>query len=231
MKTNRTLSYLLFGVTFLSGVLTGCKKNDVPPDDPTKGFSTEIQGIIPEAIIDDLRQRGMTINEGKVPPKIEGAFRAAPFELVSPFGPEDSYEEGKVINAYDYKFYGHNSKNAISYDFTNYGSDTGNGKGAFVAGNGNSFTIFSEDSGVSSDIPYKTVAVLSGEITATGIRNFQYAFILKEKTGDADDTVLIPVSKGRIWKDGDGMAEKTSGLRIKSMAGQKAAVSSIVSLH
>lgn len=233
MKTRSALhvTTLLALISLSVGLLSSCKKSSVPPRDPTKGFSAEIQRIVPQSIVDDLRSRGMVINEGTVPPQIDGSFRASPFELLSPYGVKDSYEKGKIIGDYVYKFYGQNAKNEISYDFTNDGSDTGTGKGAFVAGNGTSFTIFSEDSGVSRQIPYKTVAIVSGELTATGIRNFQYAFVMKEKTGDDDDETLIPVKAGRIWLDGNQLASRTSGGRLPAPAQSATTPLSMVAQH
>ena len=60
---------------------------------------------------------------------------------------------------------------------------------------------------------------MSGEITATGIKNLQYAFIVKEKTGDTDNSVLIAVGKGRIWRDQDALSTPTSGFRIAAPVG------------
>ncbi|MCX6214609.1 hypothetical protein [Spirosoma sp.] len=214
MKTTTRFRTLLTAMTLSVGVLTSCQKETVVADDPTRGFSADIRKIVPDAIINDLRSRGMVINEGKVPPKLNGTFRASPYTLLSPYGSDDSFEAGDVINDYVYKFYGQNTTNAISYDYTNYSSDTGTGKGAFVAGNGTLFTIFSEDTGIARGVPYKTVSIISGEVTAGGIRNFQYAFVVKEKTGDAGDQTLIPVNTGRIWLDGDKLATTDAGGRI-----------------
>ena len=201
---------LLFIVFFA----TSCKKK--ADDDPTKGFTTKIQNIIPQTVIEDLRSKGMTINEGKVPPKLltNSAYLASPYEMLSPYGPEDSWQKGKIINDYKYQFYDQTDAGDIKYDFTNNASDKGNGKGAFIAGNANKFTIFSQDEGVASSVPYKTLAVISGELTATGIKDFQYAFVMKEKTGDNDNKTLIGVGKARVWIDKDQLATLTSRFRM-----------------
>jgi hypothetical protein len=176
--------------------------------DLDKGFSSQIQQIVPQAVVDSLRKKGMVINEGLVPPQLSGIYLASPYKLLSPYGPGDSYSVGKIINDYYYKFYSQTADNAITYDFTNNGSDKGSGQGAFIAGNGMSFTIFSQDIGVSKSVPYKTLTVISGEISDQGIKKFQYAFVMKEKTGDASNAVLIPIGAARIWVDGDGLAVK-----------------------
>lgn len=71
--------------------LGGCKKDEV---DPMKGFSQPIQALISQEDIDRLRARGMPIYEGAQPPNIEGIFVSSPHELVSPYGPDDTYEAG-----------------------------------------------------------------------------------------------------------------------------------------
>lgn len=227
-RTRFRQTALLLAMTFVSGLLPSCHQETVIADDPTKGFSADIQHIISETIINDLRSRGMIINEGKVPPTIKGAFRVSPFQLLSPFGVDDPYAVDKVINDYVYTFYGQTTTNGISYDYTNSGSDQGTGKGAFVAGNGNRFTIFSEDAGISRSIPYKTVAVMSGELTSVGIRDFQYAFVMKEKTGDPGNTTLIPVNAGRIWFDGDKLAALSSGGRLGAATQKPASALSVI---
>ncbi|MBO0933273.1 hypothetical protein [Fibrella aquatilis] len=198
----------LMSVCLFLLLLSGCQREVTI--DLDKGFSSQIQQIVPQPIIDSLRKKGMVINEGLIPPQLAGIYLAQNYKLLSPYGPEDSYKLGKVINPYYYRFYGQNAANDITYDFTNNGSDKGNGQGAFVSGNGTKFTIFSQDVGVSSSIPYKTLAVVSGELTTKGIKNFQYAFVMKEKTGDNNNNTLIPVGKSRIWIDEDGLAETTT---------------------
>ncbi|GAB3542138.1 hypothetical protein [Spirosoma fluminis] len=202
---------ILIKLLLLSGIsvaLTNCSKKEIVPQ---SGLSQDIRNIVPQTIIDDLRKRGMVINEGAKPPKLDGVIYADPYRLVSPYGPSDAWREGKVIDSYHYKFYGQTADNKITYDYTN-GSDKGKGNGAFVAGNGNLFTIFSEDVGVSKGINYKTVTIMSGEVTDKGVQAFQYAFVMTEKTGE-DPTVedkLIAVGNGRIWDDGDQLAEWAS---------------------
>ena len=58
----------------------------------------------------------------------------------------------------------------------------------------------------SIDVTYKQVAVISGEITAQGIKNFRYAFCLLEKNDPFDK--VMPVGGTRIWFDSDNMSER-----------------------
>lgn len=193
-------------VAFVAIELSSCKKKD----DPTVGFSEEIQKIVPDEILKDVRAKGMVINEGKVPPNIEGNYVVTPFELLSPFGDDDSYEKGLIIDDYYYKFSSQSSdKKKVVINYGNGSGDQGSGIGSFVSGNGNSFTIFSETSGVESGIQYVSLQMFSGELTADKeIKNFQVALYLKEKNDPSG--ILMPLNAGRIWIDGDKISERTS---------------------
>lgn len=194
-------------------VLNSCKNRE---EDPTVGFSEEIQKIVPQSIVNDLRAKGMTINEGKVPPTIKGAFRANPYELLSPYGPEDGWAKGKIITAYRLSFSEQTADGKqIKIDYKSEGgTDAGSGLGAFISGHGNKFTIFSEAKGRSQNVDYTNLIVISGEVTSQGIVDFQYSFYLTKKSEGPGTGVLIPVNTGRIWIDNDKLAEKISNYRI-----------------
>lgn len=196
----------LFILLVLPVILSSCglfgKKND-----PYEGLSKNIQKIVPQAILDSLAAKGLVINRGDKPPQLSNAIVVSPMKLLSPYGPEDGYEKGRVINNYYYKMYDQDNVGNIKYDYynSNY-QDVGKGKGSFIAGDKDYFTIFSEDKGTTSGVDYTTLAVMSGKKTADGIVDFQYAFVIKEKS-ETIDYNLIPVETGRIWIDGDFLSE------------------------
>lgn len=191
--------------------LNSCKK-----DAPNTGLSEEIIKIVPQAILDDMKAKGMTINEGQVPPSMEGIFTVAPMELLSSYGPNDSWKKGKIIDGYTYKFSNQSSKKKtviLEYK-SNGGSDRGDGIGSFVAGNGNRFTIFAEVKGQSSGVDYVMLRIISGEVSNKGIKNFQMSLYMKEKSEGTGLGALIPVNTGRIWFDNDLMSERGNSFRI-----------------
>lgn len=219
MKNSINKIIMLAVAIFFLGTLESCKKDE---------DVVRIQNIVPQSIIDDLSNKGMIINQGNKPPHLELIVRASPYTLVAPYGVNDGWEKGQVISDYFYKFYGQTDKQDITYDFKNSTeNDQGIGTGAFVVGSGNKFTIFSEDQGVADNVAYKTVTIISGELNGTNIKNFQYAFVIKEKTGDESNKVLIPVGTGRLWEDGDFVSESKSNFRIA--ATEKAGKGTILS--
>lgn len=203
----KSIYVLLLG----AALAAGCKKKE---SNYRYDLPTVVQQIVPEALIDTLRSKGMVINEGLTPPALTGIFRASPFELFAPYGPEDSWKKGKVIGDYKYRFYDQSAdKVSIKVDSKQpSGNDTSTGLGAFVAGKNNSFTIFAEVSGTTGKATYKQLAVISGEISAQGIRNFQYSFILKEKNDPNDE--LIAAGKARVWRDSDALSPSEATYRL-----------------
>ncbi|REA63028.1 hypothetical protein DSL64_05240 [Dyadobacter luteus] len=56
---------------------------------------------------------------------------------------------------------------------------------------------------------------MSGQLEGNSIKDFQYSLVMIEKTGDDNNSVLIPVNAGRIWKDGDGISESIDNFRLQ----------------
>lgn len=203
------LSQLSFLLIFSIGIIgSSCSDSKTSA---TPKYSDKIQKIVPDSIIKSLTAKGMTLNPGVNPPNVLGIYVVNPYTLLAPFGPEDGWREGKVIPDYRYKFYDQ-KKDEVKVDYKQT-ADNGTGIGAFLSGSGNKFTLFAELAGVGSSVPYKQLTVISGEVTDKGIKDFQFAFVMKEKTGDSTNTVLIATGKSRIWIDGDSLASKVETFR------------------
>lgn len=192
--------------------IASCGKKETV--DPTKGFSQQIQNIVPQTIIDSLKIKGMPINEGTVPPNIEGIFISSPHSLVVPYGKDDSYKVGDIFSDLIMKFSNQKADGSVNIETKNSGA-TSTGVGGFIAGNGNNFTIFAELNYVSGSVTAKQIRVFSGEITSDGIKNFYTTILIKEKN-DPSNT-LFPVGKSRIIKDSDGLASKTNSFRLSAI--------------
>lgn len=208
---------LLLGITACAMLFAAsCKKSESNDN----GLSQDINKIVSQDIINDLQGRGMIINKGNTPPNVSNIVVASPYTLVSSYSDADAWRPGKVIGDYKYRFSGQVG-DKVQLDYKNSaGSDAGNGLGSYLSGSGNMFTLFAEVEGVASGISYKQVLIISGEVTATGVKNFQQSLVITQKTGDDNNTVLIPVGAGRIWKDGDALASFTSVYRPSGNASE-----------
>ncbi|PWJ57377.1 hypothetical protein CLV98_10784 [Dyadobacter jejuensis] len=187
-----------------------------------KEKKTELPGVpdfVPKEIIDDFRSKGLIINEGVTPPMLEGYYLASPLTLLVPFGPDDPYQAGKLFSDYRYSFYDQTDDNQIKYDFKSAnGSATGTGTGSFISGEGNKFTLYSEQIGETYGIENKQITIISGELDSDGIKNWQEAFVFTYK-GDDPNGQLIQVGQGRIIYDSDHISERVSSLRLDLSAG------------
>ena len=71
------------------------------------------------------------------------------------------------------------------------------------------FTIFFNATGVASGISIKNASLVSGTMSAEGIKNLIWAFVMTEK-GDDPENKLMKVGAFRVIKDNDGLAENTA---------------------
>ncbi|PQA56359.1 hypothetical protein C5O19_18650 [Siphonobacter curvatus] len=195
---------VLFGLMFFS-----CK----PKEDSS--FSDQINTVVPKWAIDSVRRNGMILYEGKTPPSFEGFFFQAPHHLTGSNLSGDKI--GEEFQEYTYGFLNQNNQ-ALTVDMkgkSENGLDNFIGSGAFVSGNGNHFTVFLESNGKTESFgsvaSYQAFQIFSGEITSTGVRNLQNAFILTNK--DDPDRILIVSGGCRVFKDSDGFSERTAGFR------------------
>jgi len=177
------------------------------------GLTKDIHNIIPKDIMKKFKELGIEINEGNNPPNIEGTYFVSPFVLVkSNFN--DNMLPGDRFSDMEITFSGqNNTKQTVVTDYIN-GTQIGNGLGSFITGSGNKFSVYYECSGTYFGLPFKSVDIYSGEITSTGIKNFQYATIVTEP-----NTYTIKRGEGRLAHDSDKFSEKISStgapLKIK----------------
>ena len=200
-----------FAVLVVILVIVSCKKNDSP------ALSEKIQNIIADSVVKAFEGRGLVINRGNKPPKVEGIFRAEPLELLSPYSAQDGYKKGRVIEDYLFKIFDQVNDEA-KLDYKNeYNTDNATGQGTFISGSGSKFTLFSQSTGTSNSINYKMVSIMSGEVAGTGIKDMQFAVVLTEKDGDDVNILMIPEGKGRIWFDNDKIADKKNAYDFSAL--------------
>ena len=190
-----------------------CSKseNSVEKQVKTSGFNipAEAKAIIPEEFIGKMAANGMTINEGTNPPNIQGIFATGILKMIYTSLNYDTFPIGKEIESYRFKFYEQRGTK-IKTDYINediLANDQAIGRGTIISGNGNKFTAYLDMDITDIEIKTRDVSVLSGEITPEGIKNFQYAFLKMEKTGDFSER-MVPVGTIRIWISKDKLAIK-----------------------
>lgn len=186
-----------------------------------KQFEPEITDMISEEKIKTLEDDGMIIHEGTTPPNIEGVYYADSLYPIY-----DSTGQYSFVFPYYFKFYDQDMlKNEITVDYDGGGGiDIASGKGAFISGSFNNFSIFVEMSGEYPDlnVEYTQVTIYSGTKSIDGVRNFQLGIVMMDKKGDDSDTILMPVDARRIFEEQDG-----SGQLAESSSWPKSAARSV----
>lgn len=169
------------------------------------GESTDIETTVPPEILDAMKPY-ITIYSGNTPPNIENTYFIDPMVTVyCQDEDEGGYEKGKVVSSTYIKFQNqNNTAKTIGYADRS-GDQISVGKGAFISGSGNNFTVYLDTEGTSSGIYTRTALVISGTKTSTGIQGIRYAFVMVEK-GDDPDAELMDEGVFRVFEDKDGMS-------------------------
>ncbi len=168
--------------------------NDVPP-----GVNDFLTPEEVETLIND----GLKVYKGLDPPNIEGNYYMNSLEELN--------GNMRFIN-YSYKFTNQTSDLRIeAYHQSDNGTDVGEGLGAFIAGSGQTFSVYLETKSEIRDgghtVFINSASIYSGIKTSEGIENFQFGFIITHKENDRNNR-FMNVGDTRIVYEADGLAEE-----------------------
>jgi len=171
--------------------------------------------IIPNELLIYFLTLGIEINSGRNPPNIEGTYLATPLQLVNTTTSTNIADQWDMYVTFSNQNY---NKLTISADYTmqqnnNSGPMSSSGADAFIVGTGNKFTVFLDGTREQAGYMAKTVEVFSGEMTASGISNYQWAVFMVDNRGDPLGT-WIANGTGYFKRDSDRFSEKIQGLRV-----------------
>ena len=193
--------FTIITLIFLSVMIAFVGCYEEPNTKNTESLPNSVTSIVSPERLKDLEDLGITINKGTTPPNIEGSYRVSPFKKINA-NFDDPYNE---VLDYTYTF-SEQDNTALTVMVGEYNNEdgtvgTGSGElqGAAISGHGNLFSIFAKihtdyPNGAKSDM----ISVISGELTDEGIKNFQYALIMDDNYGNAND-YLIGNGQGRLW--------------------------------
>ncbi len=201
------LSFVLLAT---SVVFNGCRKEEEEEEegiDPVyNGLSSDIQNIIPADILNKIIDLGMPIHRGDNPPNFENTYFITPLILIQTTVPND-YDLGTQFLDMEVTFYEQNNNNlTVKIDYIQ-GTQTGIGRGGFIAGEDNKFTVFAaidvEISGYHADM----IEIYSAKVVSGGLNDFYLANFMIDNYGDPGGVGFIPNGTGRILYDSDGFSE------------------------
>ncbi len=236
----KIIAILCTGILCFS-LIPGCKKSNAGPGTPANtdsttasttgnNFSDSIKNIVPQPIIDSLRSWGMTIYDGQQPPTLSGSYLVVTDSCV--FDNSGYNEAGRLFDEYQYTFSAENlskltiTLSAKAIDDPNGDTDAAvDSTATFLAGTGNSFTIFAQVKGAATTgygtSTYTEINIVSGQIASDGIAHFQFAIYMQQK--DDPSNQLIGVNTSRIFVDGDpdGLARQVTNATTSFSPGQR----------
>lgn len=189
-------------------LLTSCEKKE------ELDLSKDIKNIVPDTTLNKIINLGMFVNKGTKPPKITNIYKAAPFILKATNVPND-WNLGTAFADYKFKLYDQdNDKLSIKLDYIG-GPETGTGIGGFISGDGDNFSVFVKVHAVNSGSPCEMLHIISGTITAEGIKDFYFANFMIEDYGDPKN-VWMAEENGRVFYDSDGVSPIIQSLQGKA---------------
>lgn len=168
------------------------------------------QNFIPEDILEEIENNGQVIYSGFNPPVLKGKYRLSPTILVSS-NFADTYSPGDEFKSQILEF-----SNFRRSDLTlevsiedEDGVHKTKGRGGFIAGEGNDFTIYirEDTENTTTGHVHLSTTVLSGTVDANGIVNLHLSRFMIDDNGDPYGD-LFENGNGRLFKDGDGYSEK-----------------------
>jgi len=180
----------------LAGCGGGGSKYDIPPG---------ALDYVSQQQLDKLAALGLPINQGLTPPDVQGAYYANSMIRAATSVPGDTIT---TFANESFSLSGQAADNTVSVSYVQ-GPESGDGLGSFVSGSGSHFTIFTQITGLYSDIAFKDAMLLSGEIAADGIHDLRQGLLLTQKGDDPTNLVLL-VGQARVIAESDGLAARTT---------------------
>lgn len=169
-------------------------------------FDQRITQQIPQEYLSKMATH-MPIYAGSTPPTIDGSFTSHPHE---PVYTSDGYSWSGGLADQIMNFTGQDKqKNTINYEYRQAGNLSDKTQ-MVVMGKGDQFTIFAVMNGAntSENATYKMAEIVSGTMTADGIKDFYTGILMLEKNDP--NNRLMKVGTYRIFKDGDGLASPSA---------------------
>ena len=206
-------------LTYYYALISG-KNNFSEVDRNDDDLTEDIHNIIPDDILEKIIELGVEINGGNRPPNIEGVYIASALELVKNSSSMNIAEMWDMYITFSGQ---NNTALTVNADYTVQSEGpwwstvtmSSKGPGSFIVGEGNKFTVFVDGTREQSGYIAKTVEIFSGEISATGIINYQWAVVMIDDRGDPLDA-WIENGEGYLKKDSDGFSERVNENNVPS---------------
>lgn len=192
-------------------VSTACSSNDSNEDETVIPKKNSYAYYVDTAMQKSIDQLGIAIHQGTTPPNVEGIYTIDPLKCTM-----SNFSDGMLGVTFGASTLTLSNQNTaqLSVDFKNFTiysyetkNETWEGKGSFISGEGNKFSILLHSNGELNKgiyiAKYQNLIILSGELDVQnnqikGIKNVQMASIMSDDYGDPH-TTLIEIGQGRLF--------------------------------
>ena len=205
MEKIRHNSKLLL-ILIAASLLSNCSSTDNAGIQTTvfNGSTQSIRNYTTPQLLAIISAMGLQINPGNSPPMVNGDYLASRLRLYASNIPND--EINSIFADTSFKLENQNRQKLtldLSYMTAN-GSEFSRRNKAVISGNGNRFSIFAKQTITEDFGTAESIIVVSGELTETGITDFQFALFILDNHGVSD---FIANNHGRLFYDADNLAE------------------------
>ena len=177
---------------------------------PIPGVPKGVNKFLDQTDINRFIQKGLKVHTGNIPPKFDGTYFLDKMTVTYDSGNwVGAYPIGHQIEPYTYTFSNQTSAGQIDLSYESpEANDKGIGKGSYISGGDNCFTIYMEKKGEQDGCRYQGAVVFSGCVVPNGLKNVTGSYTMKNKGKNPSCENLMPVSYLRIYKKEGGLARK-----------------------
>lgn len=149
---------------------------------------SQVKSFLSDENIKKLEGGGMKIYTGDKPPIVEGSYRFE--QIVFKYDPKG---EDFIIAPYHLTFQNQKTDNTLTFSRKTEeaieGPGYGEGKGVFISGEGNCFSVYLDNSSKTSHCKYKSVEIISACKAGGGLTNMDWGVLWTDKEGDCPKEV------------------------------------------
>ncbi|MCB1153462.1 hypothetical protein KDL45_07415 [bacterium] len=199
-------------------------EDDVIPvvdNDDFEDIVDDVFDFVDEQDLEDFEEAGFPINGGDDPPNVEGRYLmdalVVSYDRVGPvYDPDDPRSwEGVDIERTYMEFSNQGDDGSLKAEYiTQSGTESGEGDGAFISGEGNCFTVYIDLSGRRDTGPgtctWKGPQLVTGCLEAGGVSGWKWGFLIKDPTPSVDNACdnVLPDQSLRVIDETDGEAAR-----------------------
>ena len=143
----------------------------------------DVLTLIPRELLEYFYDLGITINSGRNPPNIEGTYLVPTLQLMRKTTSTNITEQWDKYVTFSRQ---DSTSLTVNVDYimqSDNGSMSLSGLG-FIVGEGNKYTVVIDGTREEEGYTARTIEAFSGEITATGISDYQWGIFMVDNRGD-----------------------------------------------